>query len=64
MGQHISLIIECYGDVEFIERLLEKGNAPQCYNYSYEGIMYKAKVFVQEGVDIKKNSSDCNGQFL
>jgi hypothetical protein len=57
-GQHISLITDCYRDAEFAEHLTEKGNVPLCYNYSYEGMMYKAKVPV-EGVDIK-SSPDCN----
>jgi hypothetical protein len=62
MGQHISLIIECYRDLEFVDHLLEKGSVPLCYNYLYDGMMYKAKVSIEEGVDIK-NSLDCKGEF-
>jgi hypothetical protein len=46
--------MECYKGVKFIEHLVEKVNVPPYYNYSYEGMMYIAKMSLKEGMVIKK----------
>jgi hypothetical protein len=49
-----SLISEYYKEVAPLGHLIQSGNCPLAYNYTYESLFYKARLSFDEGRQIKE----------
>jgi hypothetical protein len=55
-GKEQPLISEYYQEVTPLGHLIQSGNCPPVFNYTYESLFHEASVYFDDGRQIKKQS--------
>ncbi|PNF30200.1 hypothetical protein B7P43_G08428 [Cryptotermes secundus] len=58
----LPVISKCYKEVSPLGHLIQSGNCPKAYDYTYESLFYEARVSFDEGRQIKE-TEDHNKEF-